>query len=152
MLSNCDTEKDQLLSKIALMDVTFGLILFIPALFSLLRSYRCPSLFTFRSTSFSRRRFRLPRLTWMHLSGYSRPSFVGFWTGRMFSHLSSLVFHFFCRFCPRGAGLLCSKPPLPEIIPYFFSLLVYLQGFFFIILYPTRIRDLFRAVDTMLKA
>lgn len=42
-------------------------------------------------------RFRLPRLTWMHLSGYSRPSFVSFWTGTMPSLLLSFSP---CQFIP----------------------------------------------------
>lgn len=89
-------------------------------------------------------RFRLPRLTWMHLSGYSRPSFVSFWTGTMPSLLLSFSpCQFIPLFLPPLALLFLSyeerdallvKPPLPEIIPYFFHL-VYLQNFFFIILY-----------------
>lgn len=67
---------------------------FFPRIFIFPISLRFPVLFASPpSPSLDKRRFRLPRLTWMHLSGYSSPSllpspFVGFWTGTLFFRLS----------------------------------------------------------------
>lgn len=102
-------------STLILMDVTFSSNPFGPLnVSSLIPASPFPRLavppYTHRPfhLSFLWGRFRLPRLTWMHLSGYSRPSFVSFWTGTMPSLLLSFSP---CQFIP--LFLPPPRPPLP---------------------------------------
>lgn len=78
------------------------------------------------------------------------PSLVCRFLNRYVLSLLSTPSHFFSRFCPLQDSF-AVKPPLPEIIPCFFHL-VYLQDFFFIILYQRKTRDLFGGIDITLKA
>lgn len=123
-------------------------------------SRHCPSLYTspvppllfMRTISFAafnlNASFRIfPSLVCQFLNRYVALSLL---SSSFLSFLSSSLLSFSPSFAPNERNALLVKPPLPEIIPYFFHL-AYLQNFFFVILYRRETRDLLGGIDTTLK-